>query len=64
MAAKLTLRDIEERIQRSKPEEQRELLAKLPHLLKLPPSDLEFLKLAEDSFDFWNNPDDVVYDSL
>ena len=25
---------------------------------------LDWLKTAEKSFDFWNNPDDAVYDTL
>ena len=25
---------------------------------------LDWLKTAEKSFDFWNNPDDAVYDAL
>ena len=61
---KSSLKKIEEQIQKSKPEEQKRLLAILPHLLKISQSDLIFLKLSEKSFDFWNNPDDIVYDSL
>ena len=64
MAIKLSLKKIEERIQRAHPEEQRQLLAKLPHLLSFSSTDLWFLKLAEQSFDFWNNTDDIAYDSL
>ena len=30
----------------------------------LSPQDLALLKLAERSFDFWNNPDDAMYDRL
>ncbi|OGF77322.1 hypothetical protein A3I27_03805 [Candidatus Giovannonibacteria bacterium RIFCSPLOWO2_02_FULL_43_11b] len=65
MATQLSsLEKIEESIQKASPEEQRRLLIKLPHLLKLDVSDLILLKIAESSFDFWNNPDDTVYDSL
>jgi hypothetical protein len=64
MATKLSLKQLEERIQKAKPEEQRELLSKLPHLLNISPADVGFLKLAEDSFEFWNNPTDTIYDSL
>lgn len=63
MATKLLPR-IARAIQESKPEEQRELLTKLPHLLKIEPADFAFLKLAEQSFDFWNNLDDAIYDNL
>ena len=59
-----TLIKIKREIQKSKPEEQRELLAALPHLLKFDPADFALLKIAEGSFDFWNNPDDQCYDVL
>ena len=64
MATQISLEKIEESIQKASPEEQRRLLIKLPHLLKLDISDLLLLKIAESSFDFWNNPDDTAYDSL
>ena len=64
MATQLLLPKIAKAIQESQPEEQRELLAQLPHLLDLDAGDFAFLKIAEDSFDFWNNLDDTVYDSL
>ena len=64
MATQLLLPKIAKAIQESRPEEQRELLAQLPHLLDLDAGDFAFLKIAEDSFDFWNNLDDTVYDSL
>jgi hypothetical protein len=60
----ISLKKIEESIQKSKPEEQQKLLRKLPHLLNIPLEDYNLLKLSEPSFDFWNNPDDVIYDSL
>ena len=50
--------------QKAKPEEQRQFVAKLPHLLKIHLEDLFLLKFAEPSFDFWNNTDDAIYDSL
>jgi hypothetical protein len=64
MSTQLALEKIEKVIQKARPEEQKIFLAKLPHLLNISVSDLLFLKLAEESFDFWNNPDDTVYDSL
>lgn len=64
MSATLTLEKIEKAIQKAEPEEQRQLLVKLPHLLKISFSDLVFLKLSERSFDFWNNTDDEIYDSI
>lgn len=64
MATKLLLPKIAKAIQKSKPEEQREFLIQLPHLLNLDAGNFALLKIAEDSFDFWNNMDDTVYDNL
>lgn len=64
MENQLSLEQIEKAISQSDPEQQRHLLRDLPHLLKLPVADLALLKVAEPSFDFWNNPDDLIYDRL
>lgn len=64
MLTKPSLEIIEETIQKARPEEQRRLLIKLPHLLNLSIADITLLKLSEQAFDFWYNPDDVIYDSL
>lgn len=64
MTATAVLSRIEKVIQSAKPEEQREFLAKLPHLLKLDAADFAFLKIAEGAFDFWDNPNDAVYSCL
>jgi hypothetical protein len=64
MVTTLLLTRIEKAIQDAEPEEQRELLAKLPHLLKLDAADFALLKVAEHSFDFWDNADDRIYDAL
>jgi len=61
---RLSLQEIEHAIEQFPPEEQRQLLAELPHLLKISFVDLASLRLAEPSFEFWNNPDDAVYDTL
>lgn len=61
---RLSLHEIEEAIERCAPAEQRQLLAELPHLLKLSSADRALLKAAEPSFQFWDNPDDAVYDTL
>lgn len=61
---RLTLQDIEHAIEQCGPEDQRRLLAALPHVLKISMIDLATLKLAEPSFEFWNNLDDAVYDTL
>lgn len=61
---KISIETIKDVIIKAKPEEQRRFLADLPHLLKFSASDLAFLKMSEESFDFWNNADDIIYDSL
>lgn len=44
--------------------EQRELLSLLPKVLKLSPEDLLWARLAESAFNFWDNPEDKIYDEL
>ncbi len=44
--------------------EQVELLRILPQHLKIPLDDLAWSRLAEPAFEFWNNPEDAVYDQL
>ena len=45
--------------------ERAELLKELSARLMNPaPDDLAWLKLAEPSFQFWDHPDDAVYDQL
>ena len=60
----LSLQDVEHAIEQFPPEDQRRLLAELPHLLKISGQDFWFLRLAEPSFQFWENPDDTIYDTL
>ncbi len=60
----LSLREVERAIEQFGPDEQRRLLAALPHLLKISVIDLAHLKVAEPSFQFWENPDDTIYDTL
>ena len=55
---------VEQEISHLAPEEQKELLGDLPHLLKISPEDLLLLKVAEKSFEFWNNQEDSAYDRL
>lgn len=62
--ADMTINQIETVIAKAKPEQQRRLLARLPRLLKISAADIALLKLAEGSFDFWDNPDDAIYDQL
>lgn len=44
--------------------EKKELLSLLPKVLKLSPEDLLWARLAESAFDFWDNPEDAIYDAL
>ncbi|MEK6646302.1 MAG: hypothetical protein AABY84_06490 [Candidatus Firestonebacteria bacterium] len=60
----LSLLDVERAIKKFEPEKQRKLLVKLPSLLKIKVENLELLKLAEESFEFWKNPEDKIYDTL
>src|SRR3989338_6028007 len=60
----LTIEQIGNAIERSKPEEQRQLLARLPRLLGMSAEDIGWLKAAESSFEFWNNDEDAIYDKL
>jgi len=64
MSSITALEKIEKAIQKANPEEQRKLVAKLPHLLRISLEDLFLLKFTEPSFNFWNNVDDAVYDSM
>lgn len=61
---RLSLQDVEHAIEQFPPTEQQQLLAELPKLLKISHADLSYLKLAEPAFQFWENPDDAIYDTL
>ena len=58
------LKEIERALAKADSESQRRFLSDLPRLLKLSGADLAMLKAAESAFDFWNNPDDIIYDRL
>jgi hypothetical protein len=60
----MTLKMLERAVRSLKLEEQRKLLSDLPSLLRLSSEDVLRLKAAEQSFAFWNNPEDDVYDRL
>ena len=64
MSPKPSLQEIEQAIERADPEQQKQLLKDLPRLLKISSLDIALLKIAEPSFEFWNHPDDTIYDSL
>ena len=44
--------------------DQMRLLRELPGHLKIQPEDVAWLKASEPAFEFWNNPEDAVYDRL
>jgi hypothetical protein len=44
--------------------EQVELLRILPQHLKISLDDLAWCRMAEPAFEFWDNPEDAVYDEL
>ena len=44
--------------------DQMRLLHDLPAHLKIQPDDVAWLKAAEPAFEFWNNPEDAIYDEL
>ena len=60
----LSLQDVEHAIEKFSPEAQQRLLAELPKLLKISAIEFSSLKLAEPSFQFWENSDDAIYDVL
>ena len=64
MATSALVPNIAAAIKRANPEEQRELLAQLPHLLNMENANFTLLNLAEESFSFWDNPEDSIYDDL
>jgi hypothetical protein len=44
--------------------DQIRLLHDLPAHLKIQPDDVGWLKATEPTFEFWNNPEDAIYDQL
>jgi hypothetical protein len=61
------LKEIETAIKQLSLEEQKKLLARFPHLVKIQKikaEDLDWLKAADPAFAFWDNPEDEIYDAL
>lgn len=58
------LEKIENAIRALSREEQKILLTDLPRLLDLSADDIALLKAAETAFNFWDNSEDSIYDSL
>jgi hypothetical protein len=56
--------EISEAIDRLDVKEQIELLEILPEHLKISPDELAWSRLAEPAFQFWDNPEDAIYDTL
>jgi hypothetical protein len=59
-----TVAEINEAIEKLDVKEQVKLLEELPQHLKVSPDDLAWSRLAEPAFEFWNNPEDAIYDNL
>ena len=59
-----TVGQINEAIEHLDVREQIRLLQDLPAHLKIQPNDVAWLKAAEPAFEFWNNPEDAIYDEL
>ncbi len=56
------LDELTEQIARLSPEELRQLLRRLRKMTSLSDEDLDWMRAAEKSFAFWDNPDDAAYD--
>ena len=61
---KMSIDHIEKAILEASPRDQQRLLNDLPRLLRIPAAQLGLLKVAENSFKFWDNPDDSCYDAI
>lgn len=59
-----TVREISEAIEHLDVREQIRLLQGLPAHLKIQADDVAWLRAAEPAFEFWNNPEDAIYDQL
>ena len=60
----LSLKEVEQAIGSFEVKDQEKLLKDLPKILKRSTIDLALLKVAESAFNFWDNPEDQVYDHL
>lgn len=59
-----TVAEITQAVEKLDVREQLQLLKELPQHLKISPDDAAWAKLAESAFEFWENPDDAIYDTL
>ena len=60
----LSLKEVEQAIGSFDMKDQEKLLKDLPKILKRSTTDLALLKVAESAFNFWDNPEDQIYDYL
>lgn len=61
---KRSLAEVENAIEQLTPAEQARLVNNLAHILSDDVSGQSLLRLAESSFQFWDNPDDSAYDRV
>ena len=59
-----TVLEINAAIEKLGVDEQIRLLETLPEHLKISPDALAWSRLAEPAFEFWNNSEDAIYDTL
>lgn len=59
-----TVAEINEAIEKLDAKDQVKLLQLLPQHLKISPDDVAWSRLAEPAFEFWDNPEDAIYDQL
>lgn len=64
MTNTLSLKELTHAIDHLGQQEQKLLLSKLMSLQKISIDDIALLKVAGSSFDFWDNPEDSIYDDL
>jgi hypothetical protein len=60
----ITVSEITQAIDQLDARSQVQLLEQLPSHLKVKIGDIAWLRAAESAFDFWNNPEDAIYDKL
>lgn len=61
---KMSLDEIENEIRKLDRPLQQRLLKDIVHMLGLDEESFALLKVSEQSFEFWNNPEDSIYDNL
>lgn len=59
-----TVAEITDAIEKLDVKDQVQFLQQLPNHLKISLEDAAWTRLAEPSFEFWENPEDAIYDQL